>query len=90
MASCEHGVRTLRGLLWRSSTLRWNQSPNVVRELNPTLLFARDTLIPHSHLMLYRTTGLHTRKEISGLNFGYGIYSVASFTLYCLERYSLD
>jgi len=43
---CEHAVRTLRGLLWRSSTLRWSQYPNVVRELNPTLLFARDTYSP--------------------------------------------
>jgi hypothetical protein len=80
MASCEHGARTLSGLLWRSSTLRWSQSPNVVRELNPTLLFARDTLIPHSNLMLYRTAGLHARKDISGLNFGCEIYPVASFT----------
>ena len=80
IASCEHGVRKLRGLLWRSSTLRCSQSTNAVRELKPTLLFARDTLIPHSNFMLYGTAGLHTRKELSGLNFGCGIYPVASFT----------
>jgi len=80
MASCEHGVRKLREFLWRSSTLKLSQSPNAVRELKHTLLFARDTLIPHSNLMLYGTAELHTRKEFSGLNFGCGIYPVASFT----------
>jgi hypothetical protein len=58
--------------------LRWSHSPNVVRELNTTLLFTPDTLIPDSNLMLFRTAGLHKRKEISGLNFGCRIYPVES------------
>ena len=45
MASSEHGVRTLRGLLWRSSAFRWSHSPNAERELNSTLLlFPTQTL----------------------------------------------